>query len=101
MRLFIMGNGQSMRGDGVCCAHFQHVFFTYDQVRYQLPGYHKGSAGVPACAGLSWDDGNTIKQPANHPSVPACYQLDLTTPGISPLSACSRKQMRHMPNLRI
>jgi len=29
------------------------------------------------------------------------YQLDLITPGISPLSAISRKQMRQMPNLRM
>src|SRR5580700_10005224 len=28
------------------------------------------------------------------------YQLDLTTPGISPLSASDRKQRRQMPNLR-
>ena len=28
------------------------------------------------------------------------YQLDLTTPGISPLSASCRKQSRQMPNLR-
>src|SRR5262245_50781281 len=29
------------------------------------------------------------------------YQLDLVTPGISPLSAFSRKQIRHIPNLRM
>jgi hypothetical protein len=29
-----------------------------------------------------------------------CYQLDLMTPGSSPRSAMSRKQMRQMPNLR-
>ena len=29
------------------------------------------------------------------------YQLDFTTPGMRPLRAFSRKQMRHMPNLRI
>jgi hypothetical protein len=29
------------------------------------------------------------------------YQLDFVTPGIRPLSACSRKQIRHMPNLRM
>ena len=29
------------------------------------------------------------------------YQLDLRTPGISPLRASSRKQMRHTPNLRM
>src|SRR5258708_33931307 len=28
------------------------------------------------------------------------YQLDLTTPGISPLRASERKQRRHTPNLR-
>jgi len=28
------------------------------------------------------------------------YQLDLTTPGISPLSASERKHKRHTPNLR-
>jgi hypothetical protein len=28
------------------------------------------------------------------------YQLDLTTPGISPLSASARKHKRQMPNLR-
>src|SRR5580700_5594773 len=28
------------------------------------------------------------------------YQLDLTTPGISPLSASDRKHRRQMPNLR-
>src|SRR5690606_20873844 len=35
------------------------------------------------------------------PPVNDSYQLDLTTPGIRPLRACSRKQMRHMPNLRM
>src|SRR3954447_8753295 len=30
-----------------------------------------------------------------------CHQLDLVTPGINPLSAFSRKQIRHIPNLRI
>jgi hypothetical protein len=29
------------------------------------------------------------------------YQLDFTTPGISPLSASVRKQMRHMLNFRM
>jgi hypothetical protein len=29
-----------------------------------------------------------------------CYQLDLMTPGSSPLSAILRKQIRQMPNLR-
>jgi hypothetical protein len=29
------------------------------------------------------------------------YQLDLITPGISPLSANDRKQRRQMPNLRM
>src|ERR1700754_130805 len=28
------------------------------------------------------------------------YQLDFTTPGISPLSASERKQRRHTPNFR-
>src|SRR5690242_5889555 len=30
-----------------------------------------------------------------------CYQLDLVTPGISPFSAFSRKQMRHIPKRRM
>src|ERR1035437_8355911 len=30
----------------------------------------------------------------------SAYQLDLTTPGISPLSASDRKQRRQTPNLR-
>jgi hypothetical protein len=30
----------------------------------------------------------------------ACYQLDFTTPGISPLSASDRKHKRQTPNLR-
>jgi hypothetical protein len=30
----------------------------------------------------------------------SCYQLDLFTPGISPLSASPRKHKRQMPNLR-
>jgi hypothetical protein len=30
----------------------------------------------------------------------SCYQLDLMTPGISPLSASDRKHKRHTPNLR-
>ncbi len=29
-----------------------------------------------------------------------CYQLDLVTPGISPLRLRLRKQIRHMANLR-
>ncbi len=31
---------------------------------------------------------------------PACYQLDLVTPGISPASASLRKSIRHNPNFR-
>src|ERR1700729_3480381 len=31
---------------------------------------------------------------------PLVYQLDLTTPGISPFSASERKQRRQTPNLR-
>src|SRR3984957_15270452 len=38
-------------------------------------------------------------QPAPVPPKPT-YQLDLTTPGISPFSASERKQRRQTPNLR-
>jgi hypothetical protein len=37
----------------------------------------------------------------NNNQVKRNYQLDLITPGISPLSANDRKQRRQMPNLRM
>src|SRR5580704_9210331 len=36
----------------------------------------------------------------SHARIFLFYQLDLTTPGISPLRASERKQRRHTPNLR-
>src|SRR5580693_4039029 len=36
----------------------------------------------------------------SHARILLFYQLDLTTPGISPLRASERKQRRHTPNLR-
>src|ERR1019366_3868688 len=43
-----------------------------------------------------------IRQPDKYIRLPlvSAYQLDLTTPGISPLSARLRKQRRQTPNLR-
>src|SRR5580693_5403878 len=36
----------------------------------------------------------------SHARILLFYQLDFTTPGISPLRASERKQRRHTPNLR-
>ena len=48
--------------------------------------------------------GQFQQEQTNHYSLTAThclsYQLDFTTPGISPLSASPRKHKRHMPNLR-
>src|ERR1019366_6017423 len=43
-----------------------------------------------------------IRQPDKYIRLPqiSAYQLDLTTPGISPFSARPRKQRRQTPNLR-
>src|SRR5260370_4048394 len=46
------------------------------------------------------DEVSGVSARLSHARILLFYQLDLTTPGISPLRASERKQRRHTPNLR-